>query len=269
MKPKLLDLFCGAGGAGMGYHRAGFEVVGVDIEHQPNFPFEFHQADALEFIAEHGSKFDAIHASPPCQSYSTLRALHPDREYPDLILATRAALERSGKPFIIENVQGAPLVRPTMICGSFFGLLVRRHRLFETSFRLGMIPWCKHSQQPNPIDVSGTGSAQLCERKKKTGGKSNKPRGLEEARLAMGIDWMTRADPADFRRRQSVPLLRLRRPHSIGRGVPAYGCLGTRGVQRLRQTARPQLRLQRPGLHGGRIVRLHPVRALPRLPGGH
>lgn len=103
-----MDLFCGAGGCSMGYHRAGFEVVGVDLHPQKRYPFEFHQADAIKFCREHGHEFDAIHASPPCQAHSALRALQKGKVYPDLIPATRAAVAATGKPYVIENVPGAP-----------------------------------------------------------------------------------------------------------------------------------------------------------------
>jgi len=133
MRPKILDLFCGAGGASMGYHLAGFEVVGVDIALQPNYPFEFHQADAMAFPL---SGFDAIHASPPCQAYTRmarglLQSQGRAKEHPRLIEPIRARLLESGLPYIIENVEGAPLIRPIRLCGSSFGLDVQRHRLFE------------------------------------------------------------------------------------------------------------------------------------------
>src|SRR5262245_38235984 len=105
---KLLDLFCGAGGAAMGYHRAGFEVVGVDHRPQPRYTFPFVRGDALEYALAHGREYDAIHASPPCQAYSALRARAPGRRYPDLFVATRSALEAVGKPWVVENVPGAP-----------------------------------------------------------------------------------------------------------------------------------------------------------------
>lgn len=107
-RPRLLDLFCGAGGCSAGYDRAGFDVTGVDVVPQPRYPFAFHQGDALEYVAAHGHEYDAIHASPPCQSYTPLRALSPDKEYPDLVAVTRAALEATGRPWVIENVPGAP-----------------------------------------------------------------------------------------------------------------------------------------------------------------
>jgi DNA (cytosine-5)-methyltransferase 1 len=140
-KPRLLDLFCGAGGAGMGYHRAGFEVVGVDIRPMPRYPFEFHQADALEYLREHGHEFDAIHASPPCQAYSMAGTQWrvAGAEYPDLVEPTREALKLTGKPYVIENVPGAPLINPVILNGALFGLRVRRTRLFETSFAMPLV----------------------------------------------------------------------------------------------------------------------------------
>lgn len=135
---RLLDLFCGAGGAGMGYHRAGFDVTGVDIKAQKRYPFKFIQADALEYCREHGHEYDAIHASPPCQAYTMAsqqwRAVGKD--YPDLVLSTRDTLKAIGNPYIIENVPGAPLVNPHVLTGGAFGLRVRRKRLFETSWPL-------------------------------------------------------------------------------------------------------------------------------------
>ena len=131
-KLRLLDLFCGAGGAAMGYSRAGFEVVGVDIKPQPHYPFEFHQADALTYPLE---GFDAYHASPPCQGYSIMRNLpwNKEREYPLLIDPTREILKGTGKPYVIENVAGAHL-DAGYLCGMMFGLGFYNHRLFETSF---------------------------------------------------------------------------------------------------------------------------------------
>lgn len=130
---KLLDLFCGAGGAAMGYHRAGFdEIVGVDIEPQPHYPFNFIQADAMTFPLE---GFDVIHASPPCQGYSIMRNLPwlRDKKYPMLIEPMEARLRESGIPWVIENVMGAKLPA-NWLCGGMFGLPFFRHRYFHSSF---------------------------------------------------------------------------------------------------------------------------------------
>ncbi|WP_433057072.1 hypothetical protein [Dactylosporangium sp. CS-033363] len=183
-RPRLLDLYCCAGGAGMGYHLAGFDVVGVDINPQPRYPFEFHRADALEFLAAHGHEFDAVHASPPCQAYTLAQRIQ-GRNHPDLITATRAALVAAGRPWAIENVEGAPLHDPIMLCGAMFsGLAVYRHRLFETSSAIGQpqhplhaAPLRKMGRPPQPGDfmhVVGNFS------------------GVAHARRAMGIDWMVR-----------------------------------------------------------------------------
>ena len=131
---KLLDLFCGAGGAAMGYHRAGFDdITGVDIKPMPRYPFKFIQGDALEYLAAHGAEYDVIHASPPCQAYSIMQhANHMRKDHPDLVDSVRDALKQTGKPWIIENVPGAPLIDPILLCGLSFGLRVIRHRLFES-----------------------------------------------------------------------------------------------------------------------------------------
>ena len=148
---RLLDLFCGAGGAAVGYHRAGFdEIVGVDIAPQPRYPFTFVQADALEYVGEHGGEFDAIHASPPCQGYSIMHNLPwlLGREYPLLILPTLSMLENLDKPYVVENVMGARHGSKTLqkrgleshglkagwLCGMMFGLPFYRHRLFATNW---------------------------------------------------------------------------------------------------------------------------------------
>jgi DNA (cytosine-5)-methyltransferase 1 len=129
-RPRLLDLFCGAGGASVGYHRAGFDVVGVDIAPQPRYPFEFHQADALTYPL---AGFDAIHASPPCQHASPLGALSPHKTYPALIEPTREALRAWGGPYVIENVMAARLDRraSVVLCADNMGLRTVRHRRFE------------------------------------------------------------------------------------------------------------------------------------------
>jgi len=132
---KLLDLFCGAGGAGKGYMDAGFDVTGIDIEAQPDYPGTFIQSDALAYLAAHGHEYDAIHASPPCQASSALsKGTNKGKYYLNLIPATRALLALQNKPTIIENVQGSDLRRDLTLCGEMFGLAVIRHRYFECSF---------------------------------------------------------------------------------------------------------------------------------------
>lgn len=194
MKPRLLDLFAGAGGSAVGYARAGFDVVGIDIRNQRHYPFEFHQGDVMDLervVRFMAVGFDAIHASPPCQAYSVTGSLHRNR-YPSLIGRVRELLEATGLPYVIENVVGAPLVDAFQLCGSSFGLGVRRHRLFETRPLLLGVPPCAHHLQPEPIDVTGTGGPSS---KPRTGGGIHrKPRNLEAAREAMGISWMSRLE---------------------------------------------------------------------------
>ncbi len=187
-RPKALDLFCGAGGAGMGLHLAGFDVTGVDISPQPRYPFTFHQANALTFPLD---GFDFIWASPPCQAHSALRHLHPQKEYECFIERTRERLFACGSPYVIENVPKAPLVKPVMYCGSMFKLRVRRHRIFESNFPL-RTRLCQHRWQGSPIDVSGTGGRRIGRRVDDHGGNCNKPKNLAEARAVMQMPWATR-----------------------------------------------------------------------------
>jgi DNA (cytosine-5)-methyltransferase 1 len=148
MRPRLLDLFCCAGGAGVGYSLAGFDVVGVDLEPQPRYPFRFHQADALAFPLD---GFDAIHASPPCQANLTglaavNRALGRTYDHTDLVPETRERLRASGLPYVIEQpMKGARLLAPIVYCGSSFGLPIHRHRQFESNVLL-MSPPCEHDR---------------------------------------------------------------------------------------------------------------------------
>ena len=190
--PKLLDLFCGAGGAAMGYHQAGFdEIVGVDINSQPRYPFEFIQADALEYVAEHGHEFDAIHASPPCQGYSITRHLPwlKDKDYPMLIDPVRELLEGVGKPWVIENVMGAHLPAG-WLCGAMFGMPIYRHRYFETSWFWMQPGHPKHSdkqqviQMNNPVRHNYDG----------TSWPQNAGANWKQAAVVMNIDWMKRQE---------------------------------------------------------------------------
>ena len=182
MKPKLLDLFCGAGGAAMGYHRAGFDVVGVDTEPQPHFPFEFHQADAMTYPLQ---GFDVYHASPPCQRWSV--GSHRSEMYPDLLTPVRERLLQAGKPYVIENVPRAPLRADFAITGDMVGLtLIKRRRLFETNW-FNSIAWAlKHEHMGPVITVTGHGTT--------SGNRLSWGRNIStaEMRKAMGIDWMTR-----------------------------------------------------------------------------
>jgi DNA (cytosine-5)-methyltransferase 1 len=194
---RALDLFCCAGGAGTGLARAGFEVVGVDIADQPDYPFEFHRADALTFPT---AGFDFIWASPPCQAYTGMQRLNtrsPKRDHPKLIEPMRELLQRSGALYAIENVPGAPLIDPIVLCGSMFGLKVRRHRLFECNFAI-LTPKCKHPKE-SPIAVYGDHPQTPGDKTMRV----NRARTLQEGRDAMGIDWMdwrhlTQAIPPDY-----------------------------------------------------------------------
>ena len=207
-RPLALDLFCCAGGAGMGLHRAGFEVVGVDIVPRPRYPFAFVQADALRPPFDL-RRFDLIWSSPPCQAHSAMRTMHNAREHADLIPATRAMLRASGVPYIIENVVGAPLIDPIMLCGTMFGLGVddaelRRHRIFETSFPV-LAPQCQHGLRSETLGVYG---GHVRNRRRRTIGgygegfrdsRRKIDRGVpdfskEDGQLAMQIDWMSVAE---------------------------------------------------------------------------
>jgi len=184
-----MDLFCGAGGAAAGYARAGFDVVGVDIRPQPRYPFEFIRADALT-VSLRG--FDVIHASPPCQRYSVNTKQHgTSLTHPDHVAGIRARLIAAGVPYVIENVPGAPLRAPILLCGSMFGWTrLRRHRLFESSVLLFQ-PSCRHEIQRDCVSVTGH-----------AGGRSRRDGAARFAdtdawRQLMGIDWMTGAELAE------------------------------------------------------------------------
>jgi DNA (cytosine-5)-methyltransferase 1 len=179
--PRALDLFSGAGGASMGLHRAGFEVTGVDLHPQKHHPFRFIQADALEFDL---SGYDLIWASPVCKRFSSAtRTAGTAENWPDQIAAIRRRLVEWGGPYIIENVPGAPLINPIMLCGTMFGLRVTRHRLFETNFYLLAPPHAAHGE---PVVKMG--------RKPAPGQLINpvgKFIGADYAREAMDTRWMT------------------------------------------------------------------------------
>ena len=183
---KVLDLFCGAGGASMGYHLAGFDVTGVDVKQGKRYPFTYVRGDVMDLSIDYLQSFDLIHASPPCQTYSITRNLRiaqgKQTSKLDLIEPVRKMLIDSGKPYIMENVKGAPLIDPIQLCGSSFGLKVRRHRLFESNVGLKGSE-CDHKAQGRPVGVYGSLNDEIPQ-----GGKTATT--IAEARQAMGIDWM-------------------------------------------------------------------------------
>lgn len=234
MRPLLLDLFCGAGGAAMGYHRAGFEVVGVDLWPMPRYPFEFIQSDALNALdtlilggcledcrigGDHCglrlSEVEAIHASPPCQRYSKMSICRPGLSdaYPDLIEPTRERLELTGLPYVIENVPGAPLRAPVTLCGCQFGceaqfrdqgtVQLRRKRGFESNFPIPDAG--PHHHFAPSVTVAGHGNPTSPKKRTRSlpvyghSAPGNRPdlrgKGYQQAcRDAMGIDWMRREE---------------------------------------------------------------------------
>ena len=191
---RLLDLFCGAGGAAAGYHRAGFsEIVGVDITPQPRYPFAFVHADALDYLRAHGNEFAVIHASPPCQDWSLLRRNYsaPTHGTAGLLPTTLTALKPLTAPWVVENVVGAPLPSAIVLCGASFGLGasgldLNRHRCFQTSFAL-LSPPCQHRRGAT-IGVYGNGTNRWHR------AKLGRNLRASEMREAMGIDWMNRRE---------------------------------------------------------------------------
>lgn len=185
-RPLLLDLCCGQGGASAGYVSAGFDVVGVDIDPQPKYPYPFIQADALEFLSEHGWKFDAIHASFPCQAFTRAGRIRKNT-HPDLITPGRPLLNEVGKPWVMENVPGSPLQAPIELCGCMFtDLGVYRVRWFETSHDLAL-PQLPHAPHTDSQVKMGR-MPKPGQRMHVVGNFS----GIPQARVAMGIDWMNR-----------------------------------------------------------------------------
>lgn len=202
-RPRLLDLFCGAGGCSVGYWQAGFDVVGVDTRASPRYPFRHVTGDVLALDPEWVASFDAIHASPPCQTHSTMTiAAGSDAQsrHPDLIPDTRRLLEASGRPWVIENVPGAPLRDPIRLCGSMFPpLRVRRHRIFESNVML-LAPRCGTHK---PIWSHSTSEHWARYRNGDITGSDMWHIGLSPVGHppfwaahadAMGIDWMSRPE---------------------------------------------------------------------------
>lgn len=176
---RVLDLFCGAGGASVGYARSGLEIVGVDIKPQPNYPFAFMRRDVMTMTYDDLKGYDLIHASPPCQAYSVASAKHRANGvvYDDLVHRVRGMLVASGTHYVIENVPGSPLRHSVRLCGSMFGLNVRRHRHFETSFSIAGSMICQHEYQELIYTVAGHSLGTLA-----------------QWREAMGIAYMTRKE---------------------------------------------------------------------------
>ena len=186
-KPRLLDLFCGAGGASMGYAEAGFDVTGIDVKHGKRYPYTYIRGDVRDYLnVEFLSQFDVIAASPPCQTFSATKHLRnaqgKSTSKVNMIPEVREALIASGKPYVIENVPNAPLINPIQLCGSAFGLKVRRHRLFESNVALTG-SWCDHKAQGKPVGIYGSMRDEI-----PNGGHTAKT--MDEANEAMGITHM-------------------------------------------------------------------------------
>ncbi|HEY8066609.1 MAG TPA: hypothetical protein VIF40_18070 [Methylosinus sp.] len=197
-RPLALDLYCGAGGAAAGLYRAGFDVEGVDINPQPNYPIcrgiWFVQRDALTIDPDHLRKFALIWASPPCQAHTAMKSMHNAKPHEDLIPATRAMLRASGALYVIENVPGAPLEDPVTLCGTMFGLGVpgaelRRHRGLEANFTVPRLE-CRHGLQPATIGLYG-GHVRNRKRREGSHARGVADFSIAEGYSAMGIDWMS------------------------------------------------------------------------------
>lgn len=200
-KPRLLDLFCGEGGAGMGYAMAGFDVVGVDLMDRNRYPFHYVQADAMTYLDKHAWRYDVIHASPPCQAYSISRHTS-SKEHPELIEPIREQLTALGKPYVIENVVGAPLRSPIQLCGSEFGLVTKdtdgvllqlqRHRLFESNRPLSGNGGCRHLPGVKVAGVYGGGRDNRTEHRDSPTRRGGYTPDVDVRRDVMRIGWMTR-----------------------------------------------------------------------------
>lgn len=189
---KAIDLYCCAGGTSMGLYRAGYDVTGVDIKKMPRYPFRFIRADVLSLTPEYLRQFDFIWASPPCQKHTAMKTMHNAKEHPDLIPATRAMLKAAGVPWVMENVEGAPLIEPVTLCGSMFGLGIpeaqlRRHRGFEASFPLPALA-CSHREGAT-IGIYG-GHVRNRVRREGSHARGVEDFTFEQGCEAMDIHWM-------------------------------------------------------------------------------
>jgi len=208
-KPLLLDLFCCVGGAAVGYARAGFEVVGVDNKPQPNYPFKFIKADAIAYGRAHARQFDAVHASPPCQTYSKTKNLH-NRKHPDLVATTRDMLMKKARVWVIENVEGSPLIDPVLLCGTEFGMVAKdvdgeplkliRHRLFESNVPLARKGECNHDSAELTASVYGAGGGWTPIHREAPYRRGGYVPATSVIQRLLGIDWMTKNEMS-----QSVP----------------------------------------------------------------
>lgn len=185
-RPRLLDLFCGVGGCSVGYHRAGFDVVGVDLVRRGDYPYELHIRDAVTYLVEHWAEFDAVHASPPCKAHTRANTLprptFGDPLFPshlDFLGPILDALHAVTVPWVVENVPGAPLPGAVTYCGSSFGLQVRRHRLFVSNVSLSA-PACDHKRQGRSVGVWGHGGGRV---------RGQVVARAASAATALGIDW--------------------------------------------------------------------------------
>jgi DNA (cytosine-5)-methyltransferase 1 len=193
VKPRLLDLFCGAGGCSVGYARAGFDVVGVDIEPHPDYPYEM-WLRSWERSEHWWGLFDVIHASPPCPRYSVATRAENRDKHPDLVGPVRDALRDWGGVYVIENVPGAPLDNPMMICGRAMGLeAIARHRLFESNAPL-MSPGCACDGQGSVSVFGHSGEDRRKSTRERLGGAYGQHLGIAEVKKLMGVEWMTRRD---------------------------------------------------------------------------
>lgn len=194
-RPRLLDLFCGAGGCSVGYHWAGFDVEGVDIVPHPDYPYDMVIYDAMDFLGRPGilDRYDAVHASPPCPRYSVASNNATRDQHPDLVAPVREILQAWGGLYVIENVPGAPMTNAVLLCGSMFDLGVRRHRLFDTNAPVMLDRECDHYTQGSTVGVYGnrdtSGKPRL--RPGTTHSRGQKAGSVLEAQNLMGIDWMT------------------------------------------------------------------------------
>lgn len=227
-RPKLLDLFCCAGGAAKGYSDAGFDVYGVDLFPQPRYPYAFHQGDALvvlnrlnlgeqiPFTHPDGrvewlglADFAIVHASPPCQAFSKTRTLHSNT-HPDLVEPTRQGLIATGLPYVIENVVGAPLLDPVMLCGTEFGIVepdvdgvplkLVRHRLFESNVRLEGAGGCRHNSDILTASIYGAGGGWRVEHRDSPKRRGGYVPATSVVSALLGVDWMTKHEMS-----QSIP----------------------------------------------------------------